>query len=224
MNLQFPKSHHYLSQFYLAGFTDNGTKEGSLICLDLKTAKCFTTTPAKVARRKHLFTHRIRNLPPDAFEKAYQSIEDQVAPVLKRIIDNKNMDYQYDLPFLIRLFVFNLLRNPHLLDDIKKDYTRYGNELSQTISAGVPVFSSIMEPLFYQLDWRLAIAIEGSGGFICSDQVISLSAFEAFPEGEELDFFSTNSLLMMPLSKNLGLIGSSGDISELERRNINLQA
>ena len=145
MNLQFPKSHHYLSQFYLGGFTDNGTKEGSLICLDLKTAKCFTTTPANVACRKHLFTHRIRNLPPDAFERAYQSVEDQVVPVLKRVIDKKNMDYRDDLPFLVRLFVFNLLRNPHLIDDIKEDYARYGSELSQTISAGVPLFLPIIK-------------------------------------------------------------------------------
>jgi hypothetical protein len=34
-----PKRHHYLSQFYLAGFTSTGKQNGDIYCFDLKKLK-----------------------------------------------------------------------------------------------------------------------------------------------------------------------------------------
>ena len=40
-----PRKHHYVPQFYLAGFTENDSKDGQLFVLDKEQRKTWAKTP-----------------------------------------------------------------------------------------------------------------------------------------------------------------------------------
>src|SRR5215204_223230 len=81
-----PRQHHILPAFFLAGFTDTGTKDGTLHVFDYPRKRRYTSKPEKVARERDFYRIYKPGLDEYAIEKDWwQTLEGEVAPVLRRV-------------------------------------------------------------------------------------------------------------------------------------------
>jgi hypothetical protein len=62
-----PRKHHYVPQFYLAGFTDDGTLGGSLHVTDRTRRKVWPSNPKNAAHQRDF--HKIEGTDPMIVEK-----------------------------------------------------------------------------------------------------------------------------------------------------------
>jgi hypothetical protein len=69
--LSEPRAHHFVPQFWLAGFTETGQKDGRLWITDLKKGKQWKSTPRKAGHRRDFYRFSDPQLDPVAAEKAY---------------------------------------------------------------------------------------------------------------------------------------------------------
>jgi hypothetical protein len=74
--------------FYLAGFTDTGTKDGTLHVFDYARKRTYASKPEKVARERDFYRIYKPGLDEYAIEKdVWARLEGAVAPVLRRVSD-----------------------------------------------------------------------------------------------------------------------------------------
>lgn len=85
------RRHHYLSQFYLGGFTMKGTKDDNLYAIDIKEGRDFEPKPANVGAKKDFNRIKLPNTRPDALENSLSEFEDHVAKVLRWMGKNKKL-------------------------------------------------------------------------------------------------------------------------------------
>jgi len=77
--------HHYLSQFYLGGFTDTGDKEGALWVTDLENKKQWKDIPERVGYEEHFNTLDIPGHKSGVFEKRLgEEFEGPVSNIVMR--------------------------------------------------------------------------------------------------------------------------------------------
>jgi len=109
-----PRKHHYVPQFYLAGFTDNDSKDGHLFVLDKEQRKTWTSTPKGTARKRDF--HAMDPAPggdPMAVEKALAHVEGQWSDALAAVIDKKALpqdDSFGDLMMFVAFMAVRVLR------------------------------------------------------------------------------------------------------------------
>jgi Protein of unknown function (DUF4238) len=82
-----PRAHHFVPQCWLAGFTQNGRKDGQLFVTDLKRQKQWSTTPPNVGHRRDFYRVSNEQMEPVAFEKVFSRIEDFIAPTLRTLFE-----------------------------------------------------------------------------------------------------------------------------------------
>jgi len=85
--LSTPRQHHILPAFYLAGFTDTGTKNGTLHVFDYLRGRHYDTTPEKVARERDFYRIYHPAIDDYAIEKDLATLENGMAPVLRRVTE-----------------------------------------------------------------------------------------------------------------------------------------
>lgn len=68
-------NHHFLSQCYLRGFTENGSKKSKLIGVDLRNGKSFYTTPRNVGSLRDFNRIDADGIDPDELEKSLSEFE-----------------------------------------------------------------------------------------------------------------------------------------------------
>jgi hypothetical protein len=82
-----PRQHHILPAFYLAGFTDTGTKDGTLHVFDYARKRSYTSKPEKVARERDFYRLYKPDLYDYAIEKDLGALESRLAPVLRHVTE-----------------------------------------------------------------------------------------------------------------------------------------
>jgi hypothetical protein len=82
-----PRAHHFAPQCWLAGFTQNGRKDGLLFVTDLKRQKQWSSTPPNVGHRRDFYRVSDEQMDPVAFEKVFSRIEDFIAPTLRTLYE-----------------------------------------------------------------------------------------------------------------------------------------
>jgi len=100
--LNTPRQHHILPAFYLAGFTDTGTKDGTLHVFDYPRTRRYTSKPEKVARERDFYRIYKPGLDEYAIEEFWAGVEGAVAPVLRRVSET-NMASPQELGALLAL-------------------------------------------------------------------------------------------------------------------------
>lgn len=80
-----PRQHHILPAFYLAGFTDTGTKDGTLHVYDHLRGRYYDTTPEKVARERDFYRIYKPGVDNNVLEERLATLEGKIAPVLRRV-------------------------------------------------------------------------------------------------------------------------------------------
>jgi hypothetical protein len=79
------RHHHYLPQFYLKGFTYNGSKKSKLSVIDIKENKYFVTTPRNVGGVRDFNTINIDGFERDAIEGTLSDFEGKAATAIKEL-------------------------------------------------------------------------------------------------------------------------------------------
>lgn len=104
------KSHHYLSKFYLAGFTNTGEKDGNLYVHDLVQKSTRRDKPENVGCRTHFNTQRAEK----NFGQAYEA---PAATVIKEISKTQNFpDSKEKIAYLFLFILFQAFRVPMVRD------------------------------------------------------------------------------------------------------------
>jgi hypothetical protein len=100
-NTKPSKRHHYISQFYLAGFTSDGTQDGDIYCFDLHN-KFFRLTKTKdIAFKNHFNDIDSEDIPIDALELSLSDFEDQVSPTFVELRKTKTLPQGNELGKLL---------------------------------------------------------------------------------------------------------------------------
>ena len=121
-----PKKHHYLSQFYLAGFSDNFEKDGKLYCYDLRDKKLRASKPRNEGYEKY-FNRLESHNDPNEFEKTLAQCEDTISNSFRYIVKNKSLPKGEQFQELIYYISMLGVRNPY----IRKSFARFQKDISR---------------------------------------------------------------------------------------------
>src|SRR5687768_11444215 len=82
------RKHHFVPQFYLAGFTPSGTRDDSLFVLDRQTGRQWQSslTDAGCERDFYMLELDGKN-DPQAIESFFARVEDHGAQALRRVVE-----------------------------------------------------------------------------------------------------------------------------------------
>jgi hypothetical protein len=120
-----------LPQFYLAGFTKTGRKDGTLWVLDKEERKQWKSKPRKVAHRRDYYKIDAKGAPPDAIEKALAEFEHLAAPVIGTVVASGRLPNSEGLLVLVNCVALFWARVPRIrnitsrfIDDVSKDINK----------------------------------------------------------------------------------------------------
>ena len=129
------RRHHYLPQFYLAGFTDKGTKEGRLWVFDQETLSQRIAKPDDVAVECNLYRLDPARQSPLAVEReVLATIESKAAPVIRSIVANQRMPDGEDYIALMTFLAAMVVRIPRLRNQdykVMSEFVERGKKISE---------------------------------------------------------------------------------------------
>jgi len=107
------RRHHYLPEFYLAAFSDTGTKDGSLTVFDNLERRTWPTKPEKAAHQRDFYRVDLPDMEPDSLEKDFAKFESEAADVLRQIHLKKQIPDDNDgFDILLNFVSFTMVRVP----------------------------------------------------------------------------------------------------------------
>lgn len=110
-----PRQHHYIPQFYLQGFAQDGAKEGRFWVFDKSDGRQWPSSPKEAAAERDFYrVDRDDGGDPFALEKCLQKVEDLLAPVLFETIERRSLPLDRDFDVLLNLVALTALRVPAL--------------------------------------------------------------------------------------------------------------
>lgn len=131
--MSIPRRHHYLPQFYLAGFTPSGRKDDLLHVLDMRTGRCWKSKPIGVASQLDYYRLDQDAFDPFAFEKGLSRFEGQAAATLKEVLAQRAIpDFEHRLT-LINFIASTAIRVPsqrNMLAEAKKQVATMALQLA----------------------------------------------------------------------------------------------
>jgi hypothetical protein len=127
-NGNIPRRHHFVSQFLLAGFTADGSKDSRLYVSDLQAEKGWQAKTTQAAHERDLYEldiQGISGLDPMAAEKGLASIESQTSSILTALLNAPGtMLSQSDLRQLLYFIALQVGRVPSEQPRIEEAYQR----------------------------------------------------------------------------------------------------
>lgn len=109
---KFARNHHFVPQGYLAGFTDDGTRDGRLFVSDLASGSVFQTKPRNVAAKRDFNRIDTDGQDPDVLEQALGDFEGRAAAVIRGIRESGELPADEELSYVINLMALLVVRNP----------------------------------------------------------------------------------------------------------------
>jgi len=86
-----PKRHHYLSQFYLAGFTSTGKKDGDLYAFNIEKRKVRKSNVREEGHEKYFNRIQAEGFDENYLENELSKFESKASDVLKKIIKDRRL-------------------------------------------------------------------------------------------------------------------------------------
>lgn len=113
------RHHHYLSQFYLKGFTKGKAKKSKLVVIDLKQKKSFETIPRNVGGMKDFNRIDMEGVDQNFIEKELSEFESKAATALKKLEATK--DFTGEIRDLtLNLIALVAVRSPQRREHMRK--------------------------------------------------------------------------------------------------------
>ena len=105
------RNHHYISQFYLKGFSKNGGTKAKLFVYDKKQQKYFQSNPRNIASKRDF--NRISAEGKENYIEEHQSqMEAKIAIAFKNTIEATKYPKEDDLSCILTFMALVTLRNP----------------------------------------------------------------------------------------------------------------
>ncbi len=127
------RRHHFVSEFYLNGFTEILKKNKVLNVFDLEEKKYFKTSPDNVAVIRDFNKLSVENTEPDILEKIISELESKVAEVIKNINLTHTLPKGEDLEILYNFIALFTCRNPIQREIINKYISDVSNKMLDNI-------------------------------------------------------------------------------------------
>ena len=129
-----PRHHHYVPQFYLAGFTATGTINGTLYVLDREQQKSWPSTPRATAHARDYHAVDLGSGQDPMFvEKTMGVCEGKWATVLKAVVEGRALPHDDSLGDLLAFLAFLAVRVPRIRNQVADFIDRVSKaELSAT--------------------------------------------------------------------------------------------
>lgn len=121
------RSHHYVPEFYLAGFTPSGARDDFLFVRDLETKKGWRQRPREAACEKDFYRVDVEGLPPDAVEQDLAKLEGLCAAALARSIASMTLPTGETLEALVGFITLLVVRTP----SFREMYVRQARDLAR---------------------------------------------------------------------------------------------
>lgn len=116
------RNHHYVSQFYLKGFSKNGGKKAKLFVYDKEQKKYFLSNPRNVASKRDFNRISLKGK-ENYFENHQSEMEGIFTPIFKQVIETKKYPNDEQLRNILNFIALVSLRNPKIRAIFDKLYT-----------------------------------------------------------------------------------------------------
>lgn len=128
IKLNVSRHHHYLSQCYLKGFTQGGSKNSKITVIDFKNKKKFETIPRNVGGMRDFNRVEIEGVDPEIVEKQQADFEGKVASALKRL--EETLDFTGETRDLILELIGMLaIKSPQMREHLAKPLLALANQV-----------------------------------------------------------------------------------------------
>jgi hypothetical protein len=109
---QIARKHHFVSEGYLAAFTNTGTSKGVLCAYDHSTQTFFKSKPKHVAFEVDYNRVSIPNYPPDALETGLGQFESHAIRDLRKIITTGKLTSPEEFRWVYNLIAMFAVKTP----------------------------------------------------------------------------------------------------------------
>ncbi|QXH34259.1 DUF4238 domain-containing protein [Pseudomonas muyukensis] len=113
------RQHHFLSQCYLRGFTNNGSKNSKLTVIDLSQKKHFETTPRNVGGVRDFNRIDIEGVDQNIIENSLADFESDAAISLKSVIEGANFTGK-EKDTILTLIGLLAIRSPQMRENMRQ--------------------------------------------------------------------------------------------------------
>lgn len=194
------RNHHFVSQAYLAGFTDDGTREGQLFGWDIVSRRPpFRTKPRNVAAERDFNRFEVDGHDPDTFERQLGAFEGKAISVIRGIQASGELPSDEELSYVVNLMALLVVRNPKSRRAMNTARRHTVRVIGRMLTSDRRLF-----------EHHFAKAKEG--GFVRQDGEVSFEAMRKFIEDDQYTVtVSTSESLSLELrgfENALGLLGS----------------
>jgi len=140
-----PRRHHFLPQFYLAGFTLSGQRDGELWALWLKDGRRWRGKPETLGYEKDFYrVGEVAGVAPEAVEQLFAKVESDMAPVLRTLVERQALpdrgSPEFDL--LINLVALMATRVPRLRSVLQEFMGSIARQMAHLTIASPHAFRS----------------------------------------------------------------------------------
>lgn len=96
-----PRQHHILPEFYLAGFSDDGSRQGMVHVYDYVRGRLYRGKPAGVARQRDFYRIHEPGEDPNSVEKEFAELEGDYARALERVTATRRVNSPSELGVIL---------------------------------------------------------------------------------------------------------------------------
>lgn len=105
--------HHFLSKFYLRGFTREDRLDGTLWVFEKKQVRQWQSTPANAAHRRDYYRTNFKDgSDPHELEKEIARLEGEAAPAIRRLIEAREVPDGEDFNSIMNFIALMVARVP----------------------------------------------------------------------------------------------------------------
>lgn len=143
---QQPRKHHYVPNFYLAGFTKSESDNGELYVLDQAQRRQWKSTPANTARQTDYYAINAKPGSDEmVVEKLLGDIEGKCSVVIKWLIEHRKLPDGQDLDVLLNFVALMAVRVPAIRNTISNFTDEVLKALSRTMVASEHGWKQFMQ-------------------------------------------------------------------------------
>jgi hypothetical protein len=222
-----PRKHHYVPQLYLKNFTLEGGEKDRLWVFDQEKLTQWASTPEGAAHQRDFY--RIEDdQDPMAVERWFAQFESESAPVLREIIESRNLPPTESRAFgyFITFIALLIGRVPHIretvsrfLDEVKRKMDFASREMGleqdsfpnfdQTWHVDTILHNvTTLVPHLMLRKWSVWIVGDEAPDLVCSDNPVALAWKIPTPGPWPPGYGLPNTQITFPLNRRMMVVGS----------------
>jgi hypothetical protein len=139
---QVARRHHYVSQGYLAQFTNTGTSKGVLCAADFTTKEFFQPKPKEVAFEFDFNRIEIDGMAPDALETALGPFESRAIRHIREICITGKLPAMDSFSYVYNLIALFAVRNPAMREAALRTEQHMTRVIMNTLTSSETMYES----------------------------------------------------------------------------------